>query len=697
MIGSMVHKGVTNPATIFLCRWWRSSVIILLSLASLLLVTSCSIFNGVSPPIQNNENSIVEGSTQAPPKSEATNIPAPTPIPTATQIPRILTVCLGAEPDTLYLYGGNMMSQRHILEAIYDGPIDERSFEHQAVILEKIPNLADGDAVLQTVTVGPGEVVVDVYEDVVALTEGERVLPSGCSTPECAIDYDGVSEIQMDQMVVTYKLLPDLRWSDGERLTAQDSVYSFNVAADPETPGLKGDVEHTLSYEALDESSLRWTGIAGFRDQSYSMNFWTPLPEHVWGEYSAVELLDAEVSSRKPIGWGAYIIDEWVFGDNISLWRNPNYHRADEGLPYFDKLVFRFVGQDSESNLAALASGECDFLDQEASLQLLGPEIETTMELDTSGEINADFTAGTVWEHVDFGILPLVYDDGYFAGVERPDFFGEARTRQAVAMCMDRQAIVDTVMHGQSEVVDTYLPPAHPLFNPEAANYAYDVEAASTLLNEIGWVDHDGLPETPRLSYGVWNVVEGTPFVFTLLTTTAVQRQQAAKILVDSLAQCGIQVELVSLPTDEFYAPGPEGKIFGRSFDLAQFAWFTNITPRCDLWITEQIPGDPNILNEEGNSIFPFGWSGLNATGYSNPEFDDVCHTALGALPGEPDYDENHLWAQEIFAAELPSIPLYMRLKLAVTRPDMCGFEMDPTASSELWNLEAIDYGGNCP
>ena len=159
MIGDM-NQGEMNPEIISLCQWWRSTVIVSIALASLLLVTSCSIFNGVPPMTQNKETSTLEGSTQAPPKPAATNIPAPTPTPTVTPIPRVLTVCLGAEPDTLYLYGGNMMSQRHILEAIYDGPIDERSFEHQAVILEKMPNLADEDAVLQTVTVGPGDSAV---------------------------------------------------------------------------------------------------------------------------------------------------------------------------------------------------------------------------------------------------------------------------------------------------------------------------------------------------------------------------------------------------------------------------------------------------------------------------------------------------------------------------------------------------------
>ena len=51
---------------------------------------------------------------------------------------------------------------------------------------------------------------------------------------------------------------------------------------------------------------------------------------------------------------------------------------------------------------------------------------------------------------------------------------------------------------------------------------------------------------------------------------------------------------------------------------------------------------------------------------------------------------------QEIFASELPVIPLYLRLKLAVTRPDMCGFTLDPTAISEMWNIEAFDFGEDC-
>ncbi len=41
-------------------------------------------------------------------------------------------------------------------------------------------------------------------------------------------------------------------------------------------------------------------------------------------------------------------------------------------------------------------------------------------------------------------------------------------------------------------------------------------------------------------------------------------------------------------------------------------------------------------------------------------------------------------------------VPLFYRLKMAVSRPDLCGFDMDVTARSVLWNLESLDYGSGC-
>lgn len=68
-------------------------------------------------------------------------VPTETSEPTPTEAPRRLGVCTGAEPDTLYLYGGAMYVGNTIQEAIYDGPIDSLGFDYQPVILEKLPSL----------------------------------------------------------------------------------------------------------------------------------------------------------------------------------------------------------------------------------------------------------------------------------------------------------------------------------------------------------------------------------------------------------------------------------------------------------------------------------------------------------------------------------------------------------------------------
>src|SRR3972149_4664426 len=64
----------------------------------------------------------------------------PTPIP-----PRFLTICLGPEPEPLFLYGDQSLAANSVRQAIYDGPYDLLNFEMQPVILEKRPNMSDGD------------------------------------------------------------------------------------------------------------------------------------------------------------------------------------------------------------------------------------------------------------------------------------------------------------------------------------------------------------------------------------------------------------------------------------------------------------------------------------------------------------------------------------------------------------------------
>jgi len=126
------------------------------------------------------------------------------------------------------------------------------------------------------------------------------------------------------------------------------------------------------------------------------------------------------------------------------------------------------------------------------------------------------------------------------------------------------------------------------------------------------------------------------------------------------------------------------GPLFGRQFDLAEYAIGVNsLEPQCSWFTSSQMPSASNH------------WVGTNVSGYKNSNFDSACQKALQSVSSDPEY-ALHQEAQAIFATDVPSIPLYLRLKVAATRPDFCGFTLDPSSSSALADIETFDYGKAC-
>jgi len=623
-------------------------------------ITAAWLFTACAPQI-------VTVTVTTPPETvvvTATPPPSPTPLPPE---PKVLTVCLVGEPDTLYLYGGSRLTAtRHVMEALYDGPIDHQDYAYQPVILQKIPSIADGDAVVRRVRVREGSRVVDAAGEVLELVEGMLIRPAGCYGDECAVEFEG-EPLWMESIEVTFALREDVTWADGEPLTAADSAFAFQVASDPATPGSHYLTERTASYRSLDERRVRWVGLPGFIPPTYFLNFFAPLPRHQLEERSPAELLRADETRRAPLGWGPFVVEEWVAGDHITLSHNPHYFRAAEGLPYLERVVFRFLSGAPEV-MARLLAGECDVGTHDADF---GPFMPLLVQAEQRGLLEVISATSNGWEHIDFGITSV-------SDYRQADFFGDVRVRQAIVQCIDRQAIVDEVAYGRSVVPDSYLPPVHPLYaGDRLTHWDYDPAAGRALLEEVGWLDEDmdGVLEAHR----VQGVRAGTPFEVTLLTPAeGVASQQVARIVKAHLADCGIRVNLETRPSWEFFADGPEGPLFGRRFDLAETAWWFDAIPPCGHYVSSEIPDQDH-------------WYGDNATGYSNPDYDEVCQMALQALPGTQEYEEYHQQAQVIFSGELPAIPLFMWLRIALARPGVLNLALDATAPSELWNVEMLD------
>jgi peptide/nickel transport system substrate-binding protein len=153
----------------------------------------------------------------------------------------------------------------------------------------------------------------------------------------------------------------------------------------------------------------------------------------------------------------------------------------------------------------------------------------------------------------------------------------------------------------------------------------------------------------------------------------------------ESLAQCGVRVNIKYLDQTALYAAGPEGPLFGRAFDLAEFAvGSAGIEPPCDWFSSSEIPNAANY------------WVGTNVSGYSNPSFDVACLAAQQTMYDEAAHADAYHQTQTIFTQDLPVLPLYWRVKIAAARPEICNFSLDPTSTSSLWNIETFDSGISC-
>lgn len=600
-----------------------------------------------------------------PPILTPTVSPTSHPIATVTQPPEsygTLTICTRSEPISLYLYSEGSYITHVIQEVLYDGPIDPVNYGYRAVILEKVPSVADGDFVVEKVMVKEGDRVIDHVGEVITLTVGARVLPTGCSVDGCVVVFDG-TPLEMARMRVTFKLKSGIQWADGEPLTARDSVFSFQLARE----GNKFSqgrffADRTASYVALDDSTTMLLGLPGFVDDHYFLNFWTPLPKHAWEKYSATELLDREDVTRTPLGYGPYVIEKWISGDRIEARRNDHYFRSAEGLPRFERVVFRFIPAADGQNL--LLSGQCDLLPLDTVVE---EQIAQWHEADQAGQARLYAIAGPVWEHLTFSINPA-------PDYDRPDFFEDVRMRQAIAYCIDRQKLADEVLGGYSRVAESYLPSEHVLYAREAVRrYPFDPAQGQALLDEMGWRDEDG--DGVREAHNIAAIKNGTALRFDFATRINSLREITLPYIAADLLACGIQAELRFLGS-EFFANEPEGIVYGRRFDLAEFAWLTGERPPCELYLSARIPTNENE------------WTGENVSGYQNPDYDAACEQALSAWPGTEAYLTAHHEAQRLFSEDLPALPLFMRLRFAVSRPDLTGLILDPIEAAETWNIE---------
>lgn len=570
----------------------------------------------------------------------------PTAAPTKAAVPKTLVVCMSQEPDTLYYNGSNMFVTTLALEGAFrdgqggneTGGYDDRGYDYQPVIFDKLPNVKDGDAKVTKVHVKVG----DTIEKDGSVVKADK-------------------EMDLDQVSSTFKLKANLKWSDGTPLKASDSVFAYKVGMDKDSGTvLRYLKDRTASYIASDDRTVTWTGIPGFVYPLYNTTFFTPLPEHVLKNIAPKDI-KASPFGRKPLSYGPYRVTNWISGDRIELEKNPYYYRASEGLPKIDKVIYRFI-PDTNQLMAQLIAGQCDIGTQDA---LNTDAIPFLDQAEKNGLLKPYYIPGSTWEHIDFMTQPSK------APKARPDFFSNPVVRQAVAYATNRKDMVDKILFGKSKIMDVTIPNDHwayPKDDSQFTKYTFDPEKAKKLLDEVGWkVGADGV-----------RAKDGQRFSVTISTTAGNKPREAImQIFQANMKAIGIEVKLDFPPSTVLFGRGKDSDYMSGNFDVMLYAWVAGVEPTMVVYTCDQLPNKDNAF------------SGQNNTFWCNPDFDKAYSGFNGNLV-RADRLPFAATAEKIFSQEIPALPLYQRINVIATNPRVLNFKPDPSAD-ELWNLEELD------
>ncbi|MEG0439172.1 MAG: ABC transporter substrate-binding protein [Solibacillus sp.] len=375
-------------------------------------------------------------------------------------------------------------------------------------------------------------------------------------------------EVSEDGKVWTVKLREDVKFSDGEPLTASDVVFTFETATNN---GSVVDLNGMEKVEAVDNYTVKFTLKKAQSTFVNSLAATGIVPKHAYGADYA----------EKPIGSGPFELVQWDKGQQLIVKANPEYY---DKQPNFKKITLLFLNEDAAFAAAQAGTVDLAYIPAAFSNQKIpGMKLESVQTVDNRGIVFPFVKSGGATA------------DGLPIG---NDVTADPAIRHAINIGVDRQALVDGVLEGHGTPAYTSVD-GLPWWNPDTIIKDADLEGAKTLLKEAGWKDTDG--------DGILN--KGSlkaEFTLYYLANDAI-RQSLAISVVDMMKPLGINI-----------------KLEGGSWDMIAKKMYSN--PVLMGWGSHDPHEMYNIYSGESAGI------GYYNTGfYENKTVDDYFTKALSA------------------------------------------------------------------
>jgi len=320
-------------------------------------------------------------------------------------------------------------------------------------------------------------------------------------------------KVSRDGTTYTFRLREGVRWHDGQPLTANDVVFTYQRMLDREvrSPRYSRLAERIKAVELVDSRTVRITLIRP--DASFLPVLGTIgiVPEHVLGTVLPQQLVTDPFGLSSAVGTGPFILTQWLRGVSLTFRANPDYYR---GAPQVPQYTYRIVSTLEELE-RGLRDGTIDWAVIDAA---------QAGRLPTIAGVTIDRLPG-----YELLVVALQLDPA------KSKLFADERVRRALLLGTDRAALVETVWGGRARIAEGLQPPASWAAGEPAIRYLYDPAEAQRLLSEAGWVPGDDGVRTR----------EGQRLHFRLLATgTDPSRRAVAELLQQQWRALGIDVEL---------------------------------------------------------------------------------------------------------------------------------------------------------
>lgn len=453
-------------------------------------------------------------------------------------------------------------------------------------------------------------------------------------------------------MKVTLKLKEGLAWGDGKPVTSKDIEFTWKVAQDPKI-GFSNYNSWTRAsdLEVVDQQTV----ILTLPQILSSYNSWDQvIPEHLEGPvYAANPTLESYVKQSlyntqptNPGLWnGSYLLNDYQIGTRIVFTPNPNWPGAK---PKLQRIILSYR-DNSSALLQNLLAGSVD------AVPVSPGGISFSQMLDLKNQQPDKFTY-----HIDYGTNV----ERIAVNFDNPILQSKA-VRQGILYAIDRQAISDELFGGLQPVANGILANENAYYNKDMTLYTYDADKAKALFESAGWKPgNDGICVNDK----------GERLSLELVSTAGNQtREQIAQVIQSQLKQVCVEITNRFVPLQEFNGEMARKRKF-KALMMSSIDFSPSVSPRIAL-------GSDAIPKPENNNV------GNNFSAYASPAMDKAISELEVALDPQTTKQK---WAevQNIFAEDLPMLPLYFYPRAYVTVTDLTSFRQGTLDPLQIWAEE---------